>query len=155
MSIIIVGNFRGRGNPMVPHHLNKSLTWQTPLAVQHLLILCTILGIQSHVVDDSQGHEHCSTVVVVTSVSMWPFSLIDGHEPLIEGEDTLDVSLTDTATGGDLSKPHDFDIVLPPTEKLLIGVLSHAVLACHYEVGEAGNLEGGRERERERGYMYL
>ena len=90
----------------------------------------------------------------MTSSSVWPFTLVDGHEPLIEGEDTLDVSLTDAASGGDLSKPHDFNIIFPPTKKLLIGVLSHAVLACHYEVGEAGNLEAGREgggeRERER-----
>ena len=60
----------------------------------------------------------------------------------------MNVTLTDTAAGRDLSKLHDFDVVLP-SKQLLIGILPHAVLAGNDEVSEAGNL-----KERKREYLH-
>ena len=85
-------------------------SWKTSLSVQQLLILRPIFTVQSHVVDDSESNKHRPSVVVWPILALRLLSLVDGHEPLVECEDSLDVSLTHTASGGDLSKTHHLDI---------------------------------------------
>ena len=65
-----------------------------------LLIILAILIIQPHVIDNTQGHKH-SPPAVVLSLSVWFVPSVRVHHPLIEGKHSLDVSLADTAAGGD------------------------------------------------------
>ena len=86
----------------VIHYLREGdLIRQPSLLVQVLFIVLAILTVQPHVVDNAQGHEHSPPAVVLPC----PIRLVlgvGGHHPLVEGENSLDVPLTDTAARGEL-----------------------------------------------------
>ena len=66
---------------------------------------------------------------------------IHGVEPLVEGEHTLDVSLTDTATRAHMSHIQGLGILsLQTVTELLEGKVSHHLLTGHYQVRQTGYL---------------
>ena len=82
---------------LLPLYLREGdLIWQPSLLVQVLFIMFAVLTVQPHVVDNAQGHKHSSPAVVL-SCPIWLVLGVRGHHPLVEGENSLDVPLTDTA----------------------------------------------------------
>jgi len=65
-----------------------------------MLISCTIFSIKSHVVNYSKCHKDCTQAgSKITWILVWFESFIEFQWPLVEGENTLNISLTDTTFG--------------------------------------------------------
>ena len=103
------------------------------LVVEHLCVLVAVLGVQSEIVDNAKGHQQSSEVVVTTGAKR-SIVLVHFVQPLIKGEDTLDVTLADGAARTLCRVPVRKATVL----KLLIGVLPHQILTSQDEIGESG-----------------
>ena len=66
---------------------------------------------------------------------------VGSHHPLVEGKYPLDVPLTNTATGRELRH-----ILIQPNKiELVEGIISHQILAGHYQLCQACNLQQAKK----------
>jgi len=107
------------------------------LVVDGLAIALPVLGIQTEIVDEAQGNHQGPKAVI----PIFPTRLVlQVHlvEPLVEGENTLDVPLTHAAA----RTLGSFAVRKPAILELFVGVFPHQVLALQDEVGKVGLLRG-------------
>ena len=81
-------------------------------------------------------------MIVISVLSMWLEVIVHGLEPLVEGEHSLDVTLTDTALGGNVGQLQVPRVLaLQRVSQLPEGKVSHLHLTRHNKVCQASNLE--------------
>ena len=108
---------------------------QSSLAVQRLSILLPVPRIQAQVVHNAESH-HDGTCVVVRLLAVRVIAPVHGHQPVVEGEDALDVALADAAARA----RRRVKVLQVAALELIKCVLAHQVLTLDDEVGQVGQV---------------
>lgn len=110
------------------------------MVVQDIYVFSAVLGVQPEVVHKPQGHNNSPGAVILVMPATWLEFLVHLGQPVMEGEESLDVSLADTAprasSGLRVGQATRFE--------LLKSILPHEVLAGDNQVSVVSQISIAR-----------